>query len=115
MHALVAFFTPGGRFFNPFLLFLTPKPEPCGQSCQVLLLAGAKKWPLNSITTSPAFCFPWFSSLSKLGYPETCSVDQAGLELKDLPASASGEGWVFYIFIFIFVCMYVCRVKKNDR
>lgn len=30
----------GGRFHNPFLLSLTLRPEPQGQGCHVLLLAG---------------------------------------------------------------------------
>jgi hypothetical protein len=47
-------------------------PEPCGQSCQVLLRTGAG-----------TLCL----SLFKLGCPGTCSVD-SGLELRDLPASA---------------------------
>ena len=34
----------GRRFLNSFLLFLTLKPEPHGQSCQVLLLA--RTWSL---------------------------------------------------------------------
>lgn len=38
------------------------------------------------------FCFVLFSKMGSLcshGCPGTCSVDQTGLELKDLPAPAS--------------------------
>jgi hypothetical protein len=45
----------------------TLKTEPRGQSCQVLLLAGAGTWPPCSITSSPVFCFQWFLSLPKVG------------------------------------------------
>jgi hypothetical protein len=41
--------------------------------------------------SSLAYCFQLFSSLTKLGCPETCSVLQADLELRDLCASVS---WV---------------------
>ena len=44
-------------FLNPFLLSLTLNPEPRGQSCQVLLLAGSGTCFACSITSSPAFCF----------------------------------------------------------
>ena len=82
-HKLVftTFLSLGGRFYNPFLLSLTRKPEPRDQNYQVLLLAGAERWPPHSITFPLAFCFP---SLSKLGCPGTWSVDQAELELKIL-------------------------------
>jgi len=43
---------------SSLLLLLILKPEPHGQNCQVLLLAGARTWPPFSITLSPAFCFP---------------------------------------------------------
>jgi hypothetical protein len=53
----VAFLTCRERFHNPFLLSLTLKPEPCGWSCQVLLLAGARTWTpsFNYIFTSFLF------------------------------------------------------------
>ena len=66
-----AFFTYGGRLHSPFLLFLTLKPELYGQGCQVLLLAWDRTWPSCSSTSSPAFCFQWFSSLLRLGCPGT--------------------------------------------
>ena len=47
-------------------------------------LMGIKRAPC-SITASPAFCFHLYS----LSLAETRSVDQVGLELIDLPASAS--------------------------
>jgi hypothetical protein len=50
------------------------KAEPHGQSCQVLLLAGAGSWPSCSIISLPASCFQWFPSLPKLGYSGTCSL-----------------------------------------
>ena len=62
-------------------------PEPCGQNCQVLLPAGAGTLSACSIISLPAVYFPWFPSLPKLGYPGTCSVDQAGLELREVHAS----------------------------
>lgn len=43
----VASLSHGGRFHNPFLVPLTLKPEPHGQSCQVLLLAGTRTCPLS--------------------------------------------------------------------
>jgi hypothetical protein len=52
------------------------------------LLAGAGTRPSCSNTFSPDFWFQWFPSLPKLGYPGTLYVDQAGLELRNLPASA---------------------------
>jgi hypothetical protein len=39
--ASMAYLSQGGLCHSPFLLCLTLKPELCGQSCQVLLLAGA--------------------------------------------------------------------------
>ena len=49
------------RFPNPFLVSLTLKPKSHGQSCQVLLLAGAETQLPCSITFPftflPAFCF----------------------------------------------------------
>ena len=65
------------------------KSEPRGRSCQVLLLAGTGTWPPYSIVSSPVFCFPCFPPLPVLDCPGTCSVDQAGLRLRDQPASAS--------------------------
>ena len=62
--------------------------SPHGWRCQVLLLAGAGTWSPCSITSS--LCFLWFTSLPKLGCSGLCSVDQAGLKLRKLPASASG-------------------------
>lgn len=35
-----------GDFLNSFLVSLTLKPQPCGQSCQVLLFARAGRCPL---------------------------------------------------------------------
>lgn len=51
----MAFLSHGGKFHTPFVLFLTLKPEPCGQSCQVSLIAGAGTWSPQSITSSPAY------------------------------------------------------------
>ena len=43
---LLAFLSHEGRFYNTFLVSLTPKPELQGQSCQVLLLARTVTQPL---------------------------------------------------------------------
>jgi hypothetical protein len=75
--------------YNPFLLFLTLKPEGQGQSCQILLLAGAVTWPSCSITSSPAFCFQWFPSLLKCSCSGTSSADQGDLKVRNLHCSAS--------------------------
>ena len=84
---LVAFFGHGGKFHNPLFLPLTLKPEPHGQSCYVLLLTGARTWTPHSITSPPVFCH----ALPKRGCPETCSVDQADLNLRELSTSAFPE------------------------
>lgn len=57
-------------FHNPFLVYLTLKPEPFSQSCQVLLFARLRTC-LCSITS-----FQWFSSLPRLGCSAACSQDQ---------------------------------------
>lgn len=57
------FLSQGGRFHNSFLVSLTLKPGLCGQSSQVLLLAGPETWPTCSNTFSPDFPFWWFPSL----------------------------------------------------
>jgi hypothetical protein len=72
-----------------FLLPFNLKPEKCGQCCHILLLAGARIWPL-SIRSIPTFCFQWFYSPTDLGRPGACFVDQADLELRDPFAYASG-------------------------
>ena len=43
--ASATFLSHGGRFLDLFLLFLTLKPELCGRSCQVLLLAEFRTRP----------------------------------------------------------------------
>lgn len=83
----VTFLGPGRRSHRPFLS-LTLKLEPCGRGCQVLLFAGAEKWPPFSIPSSAAFCFQCLPVLPMLSCPGTHCVHQAGLELKDSPASA---------------------------
>lgn len=56
--SLVAFLSGWGRFYNPFLVSLILKPEPCGQSCRVLLLLGLDHAPLfKYISTSFLFFF----------------------------------------------------------
>lgn len=83
--ASAAFFSYGWRFYNPFLLLLTPKPGRCGRSCQVLLLSRTETSLSCSNAFSPFFCFP---SCSKLNCPGIWFLDQASPELYDLPASA---------------------------
>lgn len=64
------------------------KPRITLLSCSALLLAVAGTWSLRSIIFSPALCFEWFSSLSKLGWSGPCSMDQDDVQHKDLSASA---------------------------
>ena len=83
--ASVAFLTLRRRFYNPFLVSLTLKPEPCGQSCQVLLLAEAETWPSHSNTFSSAFSFQWFHSLLQCffnSFTQVGSFDGWGLALR---------------------------------
>jgi hypothetical protein len=63
------------KLFQWSLLFLSLKWELHGWSCQVLLLLGAGTWLTCSIISSSAFCFQWFGSVPKLGFPGTYSVD----------------------------------------
>ena len=53
---------------------LTLKTKPHGQSCWVLLLAGAGTWSLYSVTSLPDFCFQQISLLPQLGCHGTCSI-----------------------------------------
>jgi hypothetical protein len=79
-----SFLYPRQRFHSPFLVSLTLKLtlRPYDQSCQLLLPAGAGAQPSRSMTCSLA-CFPqWIPLLPKIGSSDTCSVDQAGLELR---------------------------------
>lgn len=55
--ASVAFNNHRERFYSPFLVSLTLEPEPCSQSCHILLLAGAGTWPPLKIAFSSAFYF----------------------------------------------------------
>lgn len=59
------FLNYGWRFLNSFLVFLTPKPESHGRSCQVVLFDGAGTKTLTSVTSASAFCFWYFLSLLK--------------------------------------------------
>jgi hypothetical protein len=71
--ASAAFLSYRRRSHNPFLLFLTLKPESCGRNYPVLLLAGVGTClPLVQLHLSPAF---WFPSLSKLGWPGIDSIN----------------------------------------
>ena len=74
-----------------FSYVLHSKAKPGGQ---LKLPSSAACWDWN---ISPLFnyiftsiLFPWFHSMPKLGCLETGTVDQAGLKLRDLPASSSG-------------------------
>lgn len=88
--ALVAFLSYSGRFHNLFLISLILKPEPCGQSCQVLLFARGGTC-FKYIFTNFLFSIFFFFPLNKFGCPETWSVDQTSLELRGLTVSPS---WV---------------------
>ena len=63
------------------------------------------------------YLFPDRVSLCSLGYPGAHSVDQAGLELRNLPFSASQvlglkacatTARLIFIFIFLFLGFFVC-------
>lgn len=55
------------------------------------------------------FCFPRQHLCVTPGGPETCTVDQSGLELKDLPATAS---WVLGLKTCATICSAFCTVFK---
>ena len=44
--------------------------------------------PLSELHIHQLSVFYGFTTLPKLGYPETCSVDKAGLELRDLSTTS---------------------------
>lgn len=49
-----------------------------------LPFSGFGTWPPWSIISLPAFYFQWFPLLSRVGCPETHSVEKADDELRDL-------------------------------
>lgn len=82
--ASAAFLRHRRKFYNLFLLSLTLKPEPCSQSCQVLICARAGTWPTHSIISTPALWLWWFPSQPNFGSRRNFSVDHVALNLKIL-------------------------------
>jgi hypothetical protein len=56
------------------------------------------------------FCFGDRVSLYSPGCPGTHFVDQAGLELRNPPASASHHTWPIREFLIIFLCRNLRRM-----
>jgi hypothetical protein len=71
-----------GDFITLLLNFLTPKPEPHGQSYQGGLLPRVGTCPPHLNTILQAWLFQWLPSMTKLGCLGNCSLDQALLKLK---------------------------------